>query len=256
MIFQEPMTSLDPLYRIGDQIAEPLDRHGGLSSAAARERARSKCWTWSAFPDPERRLNAYPHELSGGQRQRVMIAMALANDPDVLIADEPTTALDVTVQAQILELLADLQSRLGMSIVFITHDLGVVRRFADRIYVMKSGEVVESGATAGRLRRAAASLYPHAASTPSRAGARTAAASDAPWFSRPATSRSTFALRGGFFGREQPRAARRRRRQPRGPGGRDRRRRRRIRLRQVDPRAGDPAPAAGVRAASASRTAT
>ena len=100
------------------------------------------------IPEPARRIDSYPHEMSGGQRQRVMIAMALANNPDVLIADEPTTALDVTVQAQILELLADLQKRLGMSIVFITHDLGIVRRFAHRTYVMKRGEVVESGATA------------------------------------------------------------------------------------------------------------
>jgi oligopeptide transport system ATP-binding protein len=146
MIFQEPMTSLDPLYRIGDQIALPLTAHGGMSKAQARRRA-IELLQLVRIPDPERRLNSYPHELSGGQRQRIMIAMALANNPDVLIADEPTTALDVTVQAQILELLADLQKRLGMSIVFITHDLGVVRRFADRTYVMKSGEVVESGRT-------------------------------------------------------------------------------------------------------------
>src|ERR687889_519091 len=146
MIFQEPMTSLDPLYRIGDQLALPLTIHGGMSKADARRRA-IELLELVRIPDPERRLSAYPHELSGGQRQRVMIAMALANNPDVLIADEPTTALDVTVQAQILELLADLQKRLGMSIVFITHDLGVVRRFADRTYVMKNGEVVESGTT-------------------------------------------------------------------------------------------------------------
>jgi oligopeptide transport system ATP-binding protein len=147
MIFQEPMTSLDPLYRIGDQLALPLTTHGGLSKAEARNRA-IELLELVRIPDPARRIDAYPHEMSGGQRQRVMIAMALANNPDVLIADEPTTALDVTVQAQILELLADLQKRLGMSIVFITHDLGVVRRFADRTYVMKRGEVVESGQTA------------------------------------------------------------------------------------------------------------
>ncbi|APF38685.1 ABC transporter ATP-binding protein [Chelatococcus daeguensis] len=146
MIFQEPMTSLDPLYRIGEQIAEPLMRHAGLSRTAARRRA-VELLDLVHIPDPERRLAAYPHELSGGQRQRVMIAMALANDPDILIADEPTTALDVTVQARILELLSELKARLGMAIVFITHDLGIVRRFADRTYVMKSGEVVESGAT-------------------------------------------------------------------------------------------------------------
>ncbi|MBD2746301.1 ABC transporter ATP-binding protein [Microvirga sp. BT688] len=147
MIFQEPMTSLDPLYRIGDQLSLPLTTHGGMSKAAARKRA-IELLELVRIPDPARRIDAYPHEMSGGQRQRVMIAMALANNPDVLIADEPTTALDVTVQAQILELLRDLQKRLGMSIVFITHDLGVVRRFADRTYVMKRGEVVESGRTA------------------------------------------------------------------------------------------------------------
>jgi oligopeptide transport system ATP-binding protein len=146
MIFQEPMTSLDPLYRIGDQISLPLIVHAGLSRADARRRA-VELLELVRIPDPERRLNAYPHELSGGQRQRVMIAIALANNPDVLIADEPTTALDVTVQARILDLLADLKARLGMSIVFITHDLGIVRRFADRTYVMKDGEIVEQGRT-------------------------------------------------------------------------------------------------------------
>jgi oligopeptide transport system ATP-binding protein len=146
MIFQEPMTSLDPLYRIGDQISLPLIVHAGLSRADARRRA-VELLELVRIPDPERRLNAYPHELSGGQRQRVMIAIALANHPDVLIADEPTTALDVTVQARILDLLADLKARLGMSIVFITHDLGIVRRFADRTYVMKDGEIVEQGRT-------------------------------------------------------------------------------------------------------------
>jgi oligopeptide transport system ATP-binding protein len=147
MIFQEPMTSLDPLYRIGDQIALPLTTHGGSSRRAARRRA-VELLELVRIPDPERRLRSYPHELSGGQRQRVMIAMAIANNPDVLIADEPTTALDVTVQARILALLADLQRRLGMAILFITHDLGIVRRLAERTYVMQEGEVVESGATA------------------------------------------------------------------------------------------------------------
>jgi ABC-type microcin C transport system duplicated ATPase subunit YejF len=147
MIFQEPMTSLDPLYRIGRQIAEPLRFHAGLSGSAARKRV-IELLHLVGIPEPERRIDAYPHELSGGQRQRVMIAMALANDPDVLIADEPTTALDVTIQAQILALLADLQKRLGMAIVFITHDLGIVKRFADRVYVMRRGEVVEEGASA------------------------------------------------------------------------------------------------------------
>ncbi|MDX8451946.1 ABC transporter ATP-binding protein [Mesorhizobium sp. VK9D] len=144
MIFQEPMTSLDPLYTIGNQLMEPIRRHRGLSAAAAREEAR-KLLRLVHIPDPERRMKSYPHEMSGGQRQRVMIAMALANDPDILIADEPTTALDVTIQAQILMLLAELQRKLGMAIVFITHDLGIVRRFADRVYVMRQGEVVEEG---------------------------------------------------------------------------------------------------------------
>jgi oligopeptide transport system ATP-binding protein len=146
MIFQEPMTSLDPLYRVGDQIAEPLMEHGGLDRRAARARA-VELLRLVQIPRPEHRVNAYPHELSGGQRQRIMIAMALANNPDVLIADEPTTALDVTVQAQILELLKELQGRLGMAVVFITHDLGIVRRIADRVYVMRAGAVVEAGLT-------------------------------------------------------------------------------------------------------------
>ena len=144
MIFQEPMTSLDPLYSIGNQLIEPIRRHRGLGAAEAREEAL-KLLRLVHIPDPERRMKSYPHEMSGGQRQRVMIAMALANDPDILIADEPTTALDVTIQAQILMLLAELQRKLGMAIVFITHDLGIVRRFADRVYVMRYGEVVEEG---------------------------------------------------------------------------------------------------------------
>ena len=146
MIFQEPMTSLDPLFPIGDQLAEPLIVHGGLSRSAAKARAL-ELLRLVGIPEPERRIVSYPHELSGGQRQRVMIAMAISNNPALLVADEPTTALDVTVQAQILALLADLKTRLGMAIVFITHDLGIVRRFADRVYVMRRGEVVEQGET-------------------------------------------------------------------------------------------------------------
>ncbi|MGC4025114.1 MAG: ABC transporter ATP-binding protein [Mesorhizobium sp.] len=146
MIFQEPMTSLDPLYTIGNQLIEPIMRHRKLGQKAAQAEAL-RLLKLVHIPDPERRMGSYPHEMSGGQRQRVMIAMALANDPDVLIADEPTTALDVTIQAQILVLLAELQKKLGTAIVFITHDLGIVRRLADRVYVMRRGEVVESGPT-------------------------------------------------------------------------------------------------------------
>jgi ABC-type microcin C transport system duplicated ATPase subunit YejF len=147
MIFQEPMTSLDPLYTVGAQISEPLIEHSRLGKTAARERA-IELLRLVQIQQPERRIDAYPHELSGGQRQRVMIAMALANDPDILIADEPTTALDVTIQAQILALLKSLQARLGMAIIFITHDLNIVRRFAERVYVMRAGEVVEDGRVA------------------------------------------------------------------------------------------------------------
>jgi oligopeptide transport system ATP-binding protein len=146
MIFQEPMTSLDPLYRISKQMAAPLIRHAGLERSAARGRL-IELLRLVQIRDPQTRVESYPHELSGGQRQRVMIAMALANNPDVLIADEPTTALDVTVQARILELLADLKSRIGMAVIFISHDLNVVRRIADRVYVMRNGEVVETGRT-------------------------------------------------------------------------------------------------------------
>ncbi len=146
MIFQEPMTSLDPLFPVGAQLVEVLRAHAGLNRKAARRRAIDLL-RLVEIQEPERRIRSYPHELSGGQRQRVMIAMAICNQPDVLIADEPTTALDVTIQAQILDLLAALQSRFGMAIVFITHDLGIVRRFADRVYVMRAGEIVESGPT-------------------------------------------------------------------------------------------------------------
>jgi microcin C transport system ATP-binding protein len=144
IIFQEPMTSLNPLHTIENQIVEALLLHGGIRGKAARARTL-ELLSQVGIPDPETRLGAYPHQLSGGQRQRIMIAMALANEPDLLIADEPTTALDVTVQAQILKLLADIRARLGMSLLFITHDLGIVRRIADRVCVMNNGKIVEQG---------------------------------------------------------------------------------------------------------------
>ena len=146
-IFQEPMTSLNPLHTIEKQIGESLALHQGLTGDKARARILELLHQ-VGIRDPETRLRAYPHQLSGGQRQRVMIAMALANRPDVLIADEPTTALDVTIQAQILDLLADIQRDQGMGMLFITHNLGIVRRIADRVAVMKDGEIVETGATA------------------------------------------------------------------------------------------------------------
>ena len=145
-IFQEPMTSLNPLHSIEKQLGESLALHQGLTGAAARARILDLLRK-VGIRDPETRLGAYPHQLSGGQRQRVMIAMALANKPDILIADEPTTALDVTIQAQILDLLADLKAEEGMGLLFITHDLGIVRRVADKVCVMKDGEIVEAGAT-------------------------------------------------------------------------------------------------------------
>ncbi|MBY6160710.1 ABC transporter ATP-binding protein [Mameliella alba] len=145
-IFQEPMTSLNPLHTLEKQIRESLELHQGLTGSAARTRIIDLL-TKVGIRDPETRLGSYPHQLSGGQRQRVMIAMALANGPDLLIADEPTTALDVTIQAQILELLTELKEAEDMSLLFITHDLGIVRRIADRVCVMKNGEIVEQGKT-------------------------------------------------------------------------------------------------------------
>jgi microcin C transport system ATP-binding protein len=144
IIFQEPMTSLNPLHTIETQIGENLRLHNDIGGRMVRERTL-ELLTQVGIPDPETRLGSYPHQLSGGQRQRVMIAMALANEPDLLIADEPTTALDVTVQAQILALLADIRKRLGMSLLFITHDLGIVRRIADVVCVMNNGNIVEQG---------------------------------------------------------------------------------------------------------------
>ncbi|MDQ0322744.1 peptide/nickel transport system ATP-binding protein [Pararhizobium capsulatum DSM 1112] len=146
MIFQEPMSSLNPVYTIGAQIIEAIRVHQKMSRAQATQRTL-ELLRQVQIPDPEARLNQYPHQLSGGQRQRIMIAMALANSPDVLIADEPTTALDVTVQAQILNLIRDLQKTLGMAVILITHDLTVVRQFSDYVYVMQNGEVKEHNTT-------------------------------------------------------------------------------------------------------------
>lgn len=146
MIFQEPMTSLNPLHSVERQISETLFLHQGLSREAARKRTL-ELLDLVGIPEPEKRLGSYPHELSGGQRQRVMIAMALANNPELLIADEPTTALDVTLQEQILNLLRDLQQKLGLAILLISHDLTLVRRFAQRVAVMQQGEIVEVSAT-------------------------------------------------------------------------------------------------------------
>ena len=141
-IFQDPMTSLNPVFTVGFQIMEPLRKHLGLSSEKARTRA-AELLDLVGIPDARRRLRDFPHQFSGGMRQRVMIAMALACDPKLLIADEPTTALDVTIQAQILELVKDLRQKLGMAIVWITHDLGVIAGIADRVMVMYGGQVVE-----------------------------------------------------------------------------------------------------------------
>ena len=152
MIFQEPMTSLNPVFTVGDQIAEAVLLHRPVGRTAARARALEML-RLVRLADPERRLDEYPHQLSGGMRQRVMIAMALACEPDLLIADEPTTALDVTIQAQILELLADLRRRLGMALLLITHDLGVVAETCDHVAVMYAGQIVEQAAAADLFAR-------------------------------------------------------------------------------------------------------
>ena len=150
MIFQEPMTSLNPLHTIEQQITEMLLLHRDMRGSEARARTLELLHD-VGIQEPEKRLGAYPHQLSGGQRQRVMIAMALANEPELLIADEPTTALDVTVQAQILHLLAEIKARKGMSMLFITHDLGIVRKIADRVCVMTKGKIVETGRPPKRI---------------------------------------------------------------------------------------------------------
>ena len=197
MIFQEPMTSLDPLYRVGDQIMEPIIHHQGAARAAARARAL-ELLNLVRIPDPERRLRSYPHELSGGQRQRIMIAMALANDPDLLIADEPTTALDVTIQAEILALLADLQEKVGMGLVFITHDLAIVRRIADRVYVMRLGEVVEHGAVT-EIFRAPKHPYTRALLAAEPEGRKAPPAKGSPAVLEGRRVNVTFTIGGGFF---------------------------------------------------------
>ncbi|MBM3519697.1 MAG: ABC transporter ATP-binding protein [Alphaproteobacteria bacterium] len=197
MIFQEPMTSLDPLYTIGSQLMEPIMHHQGIGAAAARQRA-IEMLTLVRIPDPERRMASYPYELSGGQRQRVMIAMALANDPDVLIADEPTTALDVTIQAEILELMAGLQKRLGMGMVFITHDLNIVRRIANRVYVMRNGEVVEEGETKA-IFAAPKHAYTKALLEAEPTGRKSPPPSTAPKMLDGTDVRVTFKLGGGFL---------------------------------------------------------
>lgn len=200
MIFQEPMTSLDPLYRIGEQLMEPLRTHSTLSQKQAHAHA-VEMLQLVKIPDPERRMRSYPHELSGGQRQRVMIAMALANNPDLLIADEPTTALDVTIQAEILELLASLQKKLGMGLIFITHDLGIVKRIAHRVYVMRKGEVVEEGETA-RVFAKPQHDYTKALLASEPTGHKSAVPQNAPTVLEGRDIRVSFKLGGGFLGGE------------------------------------------------------
>ena len=197
IVFQEPMTSLDPLYRIGHQMALPLMRHQQKSRAAARARALDLL-RLVRMPEPEARLDAYPHELSGGQRQRVMIAMAIANEPDLLIADEPTTALDVTVQAQILDLLAELQRRMGLAIAFISHDLNVVRRFASRVAVMEGGRIVETGPTR-QLFAAPSEPYTRKLIAAEPTGRKTPPAANAPVLLRAEKVRVTFRRRRRLF---------------------------------------------------------
>ena len=198
MIFQEPMTSLDPLYRIGQQMAAPLRRHAGMSRSQARARA-VELLELVRIQDPASKIDAYPHELSGGQRQRVMIAMAIALNPDLLIADEPTTALDVTVQADILALLKDLQKRLGLAIIFVTHDLGLVRRIAGRVYVMHQGVCVEQGETAALF---AKPMHPYTRRLIDAAprGHKAAVKPDAATILEARGMRVVFASRRGLFG--------------------------------------------------------
>jgi microcin C transport system ATP-binding protein len=199
MVFQEPMTSLNPLHSIERQIGEILELHGMRNPDARRARVVELLGE-VGIPDPAQRLGAYPHQLSGGQRQRVMIAMALANKPDLLIADEPTTALDVTVQAQILTLLDRLRKTYDMAMLFITHDLGLVRRIADDVCVMQHGEIVEAGPT-GDVFSAPKHPYTRALLAAEPSGAANAARPDAPVVMQADDLRVWFPIRQGFFRR-------------------------------------------------------
>ncbi len=201
MIFQEPMTSLDPLYTIGAQLVKVLRRHKPVSRAAARDEAAALL-ARVRIPDAAARLDSYPHEMSGGQRQRVMIAMALAHGPDLLVADEPTTALDVTIQAEILDLLGALQRELGMAIAFITHDLGLVRRFAQRVIVMRNGEIVEHGDVAD-IFAAPKHDYTKALLDAEPAGRKTPVPSDAPTVLTADDIRVEYEILRGMFGRKK-----------------------------------------------------
>ena len=213
MIFQEPMTSLNPVFRVGDQVMEGILVHEDVSPAEARARALD-LFHEVDIPDPERRFDTYPHELSGGQKQRVMIAMALSCNPKLLIADEPSTALDVTIQAQILELLRRLRDTRGMSILFITHDLGVIAEIADDVAVMFQGHLVELGDVLSVFENPQASVHAEPARLPP--GARHAVPAPAhdldlhglaPRRGPPARRRREAAPRGGARGLEDARAA-------------------------------------------------
>jgi ABC-type microcin C transport system duplicated ATPase subunit YejF len=197
IIFQEPMSALDPLYTVGSQIGTILQSRGGLGRRAVKPRVL-ELLDLVGIAEPRRRLHAYPHELSGGQRQRVAIAMAIACNPEVLIADEPTTALDVTVAARILAILADLKTRLGMAMIFISHDLGLVQRIADRVYVMQQGSVVESGQV-GKVIAEPRHAYTKTllAALPSRCST---ANDDDPVLLEAGHINVSFPLRSGFFG--------------------------------------------------------
>ena len=197
MVFQEPMSALDPLFTVGAQIGAVLRLKAGLRRGAAKARAK-ELLSLAGIAEPERRLNAYPHELSGGQCQRVAIAMAIACNPDLLIADEPTTALDVTVAAKILDLLAKLKQSLGMAMIFISHDLGLVRRIADSIHVMRGGEIVESGATGEIFSNPRHDATRLLLETMPRA--RPHIRTDTPVLLRAENIGVRFALRGGLFG--------------------------------------------------------
>ncbi len=183
MIFQQPQSSLNPVWDVGTQIGEVLELHRAMTRKAARGAARSSCSRWSASPTRSDGLEAYPHELSGGMAQRVMIAMALACEPELLIADEPTTALDVTIQAQILDLMRNLREETGTAIILITHDLGVVAEMCDRVAVMYAGEIVEHTDTVALFQR----LAPPVHARPDRSRSRSWATSATSSRSSPAT---------------------------------------------------------------------